>query len=176
MNAEQLEFAKTYYKSGKDAFERGRYRESVQALEKAASLVSRTSRFGGDVQIWLVTAYEAAGDKEAAIALCNQVARHPDPETSKQGKRLLYILKAPRLKTRPEWLTQIPDLGAIDDRQQQGQGLSKYATVKKQPRKPTRPTLPEPIDLTQVNTKENQFVWLALGAIALTLLGLWWVS
>ncbi len=176
MSAEQLEFAKTYYQSGKDAFERGRYREAVQALEKAVSLVTCTSRFGGDVQIWLVTAYEAAGNRDAAIALCNQVACHPDPETSKQGKRLLYILKAPRLKTRPEWLTQIPDLGAIDDRQQQGQGLSPYARANPAPRRRSQPQAPEPVDLSQVNTQENQFIWLALGAIALTLLGLWWGS
>ncbi|MGJ3250180.1 MAG: hypothetical protein ACFE0J_03455 [Elainellaceae cyanobacterium] len=176
MSTEQLELAKFQYRAGKDAFERGRYRQAVQYLEKAVSLVKRTSRLGGEMQIWLITAYEAAEQREDAIALCNQISRHPDPETSKQGKRLLYILKAPRLKTRPEWLTQIPDLTALDEISQQGQGLSKYTPTTKKPKRRPPKKEPEFVDLSQVNTQDNQFIWFALVAIALTIGGLWWVS
>jgi tetratricopeptide (TPR) repeat protein len=176
MSPEQLEFAKTYYQNGKEAFERGRYRQSVQNLEKAVSLVARSSRLGGEMQIWLVIAYEAAGDLEAAIALCNQVSRHPHLDTAKQGKRLLYILKAPRLKTRPEWLTQIPDLTTLDDDQQQGQGLARYRDVTPKRPRLAPPKQPEPIDWSQVNTKDNQFIWVALIGIVLTLGGLIWAG
>jgi len=114
-NQESLELAKVQYQAGKEAFERGRYRQSVQHLEKAVSLVFHNSPLGGEIQIWLVTAYEAAGQMTEAIELCEKVAKHPDLDTRKQGSRLLYILKAPRLRTRPEWLTQIPDLSQLDD-------------------------------------------------------------
>lgn len=176
MSAENLEAAKIQYQAGKAAFERGSYRQSVQHLEKAVSLLERTSRLGGEAQIWLVTAYEAAGQQAEAIALCEQVSRHPDLKTRKEGSRLLYILKAPRLRTRPEWLTQIPDLANLDEAQQSMRGA--YENIPKQPRRPRRKPQeePEPIDLSQVNTQDNRFVWVALAAIALILGYLVWVG
>ena len=35
---------------------------------------------------------------------------------------------------------------------------------------------PEPIDLSQVNTTDNQFIWIALVGVILTLGGLFWFS
>lgn len=169
-----LEAARSLYQTGKDAFERGQYRQSVQALEKAVSLLPRGSKFGGEAQIWLVTAYEAAGQVNEAIALCEQVARHPSYETRKEGKRLLYILKAPRLKTRPEWLTQIPDLSNLEE----GEKTAAYArnSAPPRPRSPKSQPDPEPIDLSQVNTRDNGFIWVTLVAIALLLGGLYWFN
>lgn len=175
MSSENLEAAKVQYQKGKAAFERGAYRQSVQSLEKAASLVARNTAFGGEVQIWLITAYEAAGQRQEAIALCETVSRHPDYETRKQGKRLLYILKAPLLKTRPEWLTEIPDLATLDESEGNKGGTSYPAPVKRLSRPRPQPD-PEPIDLSQVNTKENAFIWVALVAIALTIGSLLWFS
>ncbi|NJL37357.1 MAG: hypothetical protein HC899_11870 [Leptolyngbyaceae cyanobacterium SM1_4_3] len=175
MSAENLEAAKAQYQMGKAAFERGAYRQSVQSLEKAASLVARNTPFGGEVQVWLITAYDAAGQREAAIALCETVSRHPDYDTRKQGKRLLYILKAPLLKTRPEWLTQIPDLTALDESEGSKGGTNYPAPAKRPPRPRPQPD-PEPIDLSQVNTKDNAFIWVALVAIALTIGSLLWFS
>lgn len=168
----ELEIIKNQYQAGKAAFERGQYRQSVQYLEKAAALVARNSRLGGEVQIWLVTAYEAAGQRAEAIALCEQLKRHPDPETNKQGRRLLYILQAPQLKRPDEWLTKIPDLGTLSDNESQIRLASRATTSKPAPK---QPPLPEPVDLSQVNTKDNRFTWAALIAIGLTLAGLlWW--
>lgn len=167
-----LEIVKTEYQAGIAAFERGQYRESVQHLEKACALVSRASRLGGEVQIWLVTAYEAAGRITDAIALCEQLKRHPDLETSKQGRRLLYILQAPQLKRPAEWLTQIPDLGTLQGNETKtrfGSGITTSSSPQQQ-----RPQ-PEPVDLTQVNTRDNRFIWFVLIALGLTLGGLvWW--
>lgn len=174
-SAENLEIVKTQYQSGKAAFERGDYRQSVQALEKAASLVNRNSRLGGEIQIWLVTAYEAAEQRQEAIALCEKLVRHPDRDTRKQGSRVLYILKAPRLKTRPEWLTQIPDLAALDNAERDTKGAYTPPTQRSPRPRPVEPDL-EPIDLTQVNTKDNRFIWVALVAIALILGSLLWLS
>lgn len=167
-----LEIVKKEYEAGKAAFERGQYRSAVEHLEKSCALVARNSRLGGDVQIWLVTAYEAAGQKTEAIALCEQLKRHPHSEISKQGRRLLYILQAPQLKRPPEWLTQIPDLATLPDNEAQTRLGS--AAANNTPKRQQRPE-PEPVDLSQVNTRDNSFIWIALIAIALTLAGLWWM-
>ena len=82
MSAETLEIVKTEYQAGKSAFEGGHYRQSVQHLEKASALVDRNSRLGGEIQIWLVTAYEAAGQRNEALSLCKQLDRHPSIESA----------------------------------------------------------------------------------------------
>ncbi|MUL38589.1 tetratricopeptide repeat protein [Gloeocapsopsis dulcis] len=170
MTSEQA-IVKSEYQAGKFAFERGKYREAVQHLEKASALVARNTRLGGEIQIWLVTAYEAAEQRQEAVALCEQLKRHPHSETSKQARRLLYILQAPQLKRPQEWLTQIPDLGALPDNDSQTR-LGSDKVSKKRPSQ--TPVIPEPIDLSKVNTKDNRFIWVALIAIALTLAGLIW--
>lgn len=164
-----LEIVRTEYQAGKAAFERGRYREAVQHLEKASALVARNSRLGGEVQTWLVMAYEASGRISEAIALCEQIKRHPDLETRKQAEQLLYILQAPRLKRPTEWLTQIPDLGALPDNESRTRLGGGTATGERSP-KPQ----PEPVDLSQVNTGDNRFIWATLIALGLTLAGLFW--
>lgn len=173
VSSESLEIVKTEYQAGIAAFERGQYRESVQHLEKSCALVARNSRLGGEVQLWLVTAYEATGQTTEAIALCEQLKRHPDLETSKQGRRLLYILQAPQLKRPTEWLTQIPDLAALQGNETQTRFGSGTTTSNRSPQQ--RPQ-PEPVDLTQVNTRDNRFMWVALIAIGLMLGGLVWSS
>lgn len=164
---ESLEIATKEYQAGIAAFERGQYRESVDRLQKASALTTGNSRLGGKIQIWLVTAYEAAGQRTEAIALCEQLKQHPDSETSKQGKRLLYIMQAPQLKRPTEWMTQIPDLAAIADNESQvriGSGNNK----------PKQPPQTEFVDLSQVNTQDNRFIWVSLIAIGLTIIGLLW--
>jgi len=167
-----LEIVQTEYEAGKAAFERGQYRESVQHLEKSCALVARNSRLGGEVQSWLVTAYEAAGRRTEAIALCEQLKHHPDTETSKQARRLLYILQAPELKRPTEWLTQIPDLGALPDNDTQNRLGSGTTTTKNRSPQP-RPQ-PEPVALTQVNTRDNRFIWVALSVLGMALAALLW--
>ena len=59
MSSENLELFETEYKAGKNAFERGQYRRSVQHLENARENINLNSRLGGEIQIWLVTVYQA---------------------------------------------------------------------------------------------------------------------
>ena len=172
MTDQSLDLAKTAYQSGKLAFERGFYQQSVQYLEKASALVNAQGILGGEMQVWLVVAYEAAGQQEQAIALCQQLKTHPDLETRKQSRRLLSILEAPRLVSRPEWMTQIPDLAQLDDN-----SLANAYIMPKPRRKPAKPKPyePEAIDWTQVNREDNRFVWVALAIAGLVLGGLaWW--
>lgn len=163
------------FQTGKGAFERGHYRQAVNVLEQASDTTASGSLLHGEIQLWLVTAYEAAEMRTEAIALCKQLTHHPDYKTRQQAKRLVYILEAPRLRTRPEWLTQIPDLATLDESERDEQ--TAYSKVMARAPRAPRPKPPadlEPIDLSQVNTRDNRFVWVAIGAIALTLGGLFW--
>ncbi len=171
MSSESLEIARQRYRNGKAAFENGKYRQAVEELNKACALLERNSRLGGEVQIWLATAYEAAGQNQEAIELCELLKRHPYPETSKDAKRLQYIFKAPKLERPKEWMTEIPDLGTLSDKSKirSAASLKKSSTVKEVEEM-------EFIDLTQVNTQDNRFIWLALFVIAVTLGSLFWLS
>lgn len=164
MSSENLQVANAEYEAGKLAFERGQYRQSVAALEKACALVNRNSPLGGEMQMWLVTAYQAVGQQQDAIALCRKLSQHPNGQTRQQGRRLLYILEAPKLEKKPEWLTQIPDLTNLEDssiEHQRGSRTSKPQS----PRRRVQPE-PEPIDPSQIATEDDRFIWIAL---ALTL-------
>jgi tetratricopeptide (TPR) repeat protein len=169
--AENQEQFRLKYQAGKDAFERGQYSRSVQYLQEARELSTRSSRLGGEVQIWLLTAYQAAGKQQEAIALGQELYTHPHPEIRKQAKRLLYIIQAPQLKRPKEWMTQIPDFAGMSDRN------SQYVAAKKQKKGNAlkKEIVPE-VDLSQVNTKDNQFVWIALIITILILGGLVWLS
>ncbi|MEM6752679.1 MAG: hypothetical protein AAF630_06905 [Cyanobacteria bacterium P01_C01_bin.38] len=166
-----LEIAKQRYRNGKAAFENGKYRQAVEELIKACALLERNSRLGGEVQIWLATAYEASGQNQQAIELCEMLKRHPYPETSKEAKRLQYILKAPKLERPKEWMTEIPDLATISDKSK-----IRVAASPKKSKAGSEVEEMEFIDLSQVNTQDNRFIWLALIVIALTVGSLVWLS
>ena len=158
------------YKAGKKAFERGEYRQSIQYLSAAKALTTNSSRLGGEAQIWLVTAYQAAGKDKEAIALAQELATHPHPEIRQQAQRLLYIIQAPQLKRPKEWMSEIPDLADTVE------GKPKYVTAKNKTSSSSSPSkdIPEPVDLSQVNTQDNQFIWVALVLTLLTFVGLFW--
>ncbi|WP_008317869.1 tetratricopeptide repeat protein [Leptolyngbya sp. PCC 6406] len=163
-----------HYGMGQDAFERGNYREAVAEFEQAVKLANPNGALGGEISLWLVNAYAAANQQEKAVALCKVLTRHPDLDTRQQGKRLLYILNAPRLKLKEEWQTRIPDLSDLAEDRDRTLNLSQYAPpTRSQPRRPEVGMEPE--DLSQINTRDNGFLWLALTAIALLIGGLsWW--
>ncbi len=153
-----------YYETGKIALERGNYRLSIENLEKAIELIGSGSLLGGEAQIWLVTAYQAEGQTEKAIALCEKLTAHPHFKIRDKASDVLYIMKAPKLERPPEWMVEIPDLASTESTSPQ------YLTTK-----PTKGNkikrnrfVPE-VDLSQVDTKDNQFIGVALIVIILTL-------
>jgi tetratricopeptide (TPR) repeat protein len=162
----------TDYQSGQIAFERGQYREAVSYLLAAVAQVQPNTQMGGEVQIWLATAYEATGQISEAKALCQKLSNHPNLDTRQASKRMLYIMQAPELTRRDEWLIKIPDLTHLEDAE------GNFA-VNNQPILPSKPKersldeLYAPVDLSQVNTKDNGFVSIALIFTVVTLLGLW---
>lgn len=171
MVSENREKLQLNYQAGKIALERGEYRQSVQYLEKAKELSTLNSRLGGEIQLWLVNAYQAAGMRTEAIALCKQLVVHSSLDTRKQAKRLLYIIEAPKLKRPKEWMTEIPDLAKVEMSEAKSQYISANK-VKNSNQNKANSNIPEPIDVSQVNTKDNQFIWVALLLSILTLAGL----
>ncbi|QDZ41154.1 tetratricopeptide repeat protein [Euhalothece natronophila Z-M001] len=165
--SEREEEFKQAYEKGKIALERGRYQTSINELEKAKQLINPQSKQGGEVRIWLVNAYQAANQSERAIALCQSLVKHPSPEIRKQSERILYILQAPVLKRPEEWLTKIPDLSQISEDKEKTIGSRPAGNPK--PRRPRKLPEPEPIDPSEIKTKDNQFIWVALLAILASL-------
>lgn len=176
MTADPLATARLQYARGQDAFERGEYRQAVGYFEAAVQLAQATTPLGGEIQTWLVNAYSAVGRQREAEALCEVLSRHPDLEVRKQGKNLLYILQAPRLQRPASWMTQIPDLGAIDAKESNFSGGSRYAPRPSQPRSAPPASEPAPLDPSLINQRDNGFLWLALITLGLVLAWLAWFS
>jgi Tetratricopeptide repeat len=157
------------YLAGQAAFENGDYRQAVVCLETALAEVEAKSKLGGEIQLWLVTAYEASGNLSKAIELCALLTRHPRLETRQESKRILYILQAPELNRRDEWITKIPDLQEIEENPNAKGGSSqrKSRPVRVKPMPP-----PAPIDPSEIETKDNGFIQVLLGLAILTIAGL----
>ncbi|MCT0253348.1 MULTISPECIES: tetratricopeptide repeat protein [unclassified Synechocystis] len=160
------------FEEGKAAFDRGRYRQSIVLFEEAVKLSPGASRRGGEAQLWLAMAHQAAGDVTTAKQICRRLVRHPHPECRKQGQQVLEILQAPQLTRPKEWLTPIPDLT--------NQENSKPATPRMVRRSGRSKPEPPPIrfeDTRRMNTKDNGFIFAAIAFLAV-LLGVtyWWSS
>ncbi len=158
------------YQAGKQALERGQYRLSIENLEAATELVALNSRRGGEAQIWLVTAYQAANKLDQAIALAQELITHPDTQTREQAQRILYIIKAPQLTRPKEWMSEIPDLAATD------QGAPSYVAGKKKSNSQPAELEIEDREQSPTEAPDNQFVWFALLLIMVILGGLTWLS
>lgn len=167
-----LETARIYYREGQAYVERGAYRQAITQLQAAATLTQASSPLGGEVRLWLVIAYEATQQQGLAIDLCRQLSQHPSMAVRKQGKRLLYILEAPPLSRHPEWCSQIPDLSRLSDNPSHDDWGAN--TAKPRQSSAPRPLAP-PVEPGLVETKDNQFVWVALGVATLILVGLLWI-
>lgn len=172
--------SKLLLSQGQRAFECGQYQRAIQCFEQGKTIASVGTALHGELQIWLVTAYEAAGDRTRALDLCRAIGGHPDMETRKQSKRLLYILEAPKLRMNPEWLTEIPDLTEIEPNDgDRDWGRPVVNLTPPRPPKlkpPTGYVIPEPTDPTQVNMGDDRsIVWAAMAAIGV-LLGVLWTA
>lgn len=158
------------YQVGKQALERGQYRLSIENLEAATELVPLNSRRGGEVQIWLVTAYQAANRLDQAIALAQELIVHPDTQTRQQAQRILYIIKAPKLERPQAWMSEIPDLSTAD------QGGSRYVSAKKKLSSSSAQLELEDEELPPTDASDNQFIWFALILTGLIIGSLWWLA
>ncbi len=162
----------TDYQAGQNALERGEYRQAVVYLQAAVAEVQSNTRLGGEVQICLVTVLEAAGEIAAATTICQKLLRHPTADIRQASKQMLYIMQAPELVRRDDWLTKIPDLSHLED----GDGNSGVNNGSIPPPRSQPKSLEErypPLDISQVNTQDNGFTSIALILTAIWAIGLW---
>lgn len=152
------------FESGKDAFLQGEYRRSIDYFKQTLANLEMQSREGGEVQLWLSNAYQANNQMEEAIALCRDLMTHPFPQTKQRAKQQLYILEAPKLERPKKWLTEIPSLDSLDP------ANSIYVEGKSKDEKKEL-AIEDFEDLSQIETQDNQFLWLALGLGILCLIG-----
>lgn len=170
--------AQDFLTTGKAAFEAGHYRSAIELLQQGevvnAADADRSMPLDGELKTWLVMAYEASGDRTAALELCRVISRHPHADTRHQGKQLLYILEAPKLKLKSEWLTEIPDLTQLEPSEERT-WTSPIANLapppKPRPIKQEGYVIPEPTDPTTVNMGDERSILWALGAAIVILLG-----
>jgi hypothetical protein len=171
-----MEEVQIFYKAGQEAFERGFYRDAVAYFLQAQAGVDEQSALCGAIQLWLVNAYEANGQRDEARELCHQLSQHGNRDTRVQSHRLLYILEAPKLQLKPEWLTQIPDLNnptAPKNSLTNRLGTTQTRTASKTSPK-SKYEIP-PFDPANGDSDaDNGFLWIALGVALLTVVGLWW--
>jgi len=145
------------YQEGLRAMESGRYREAVAALESAR--VNRPN--DPQVKLWLVMAYEANQQRELARDLCRELTSHPDPQVRQESQRVLYILEAPQLQRRAEWLSEIP---LMTDESLSG------VTLRQRKSNPSLPAVVSPS--VEPRVERNHFIPVALVGSLLVLL-LW---
>jgi hypothetical protein len=169
--------AKTCLQQGQRAFEAGQYQAAMAQFEQGKQWAESGTPLQGELRIWLVMSYEAIGDRDRALELCRLIGSHPDMETRKQAKRLLYILEAPKLRMNPEWLTEIPDLTEIASNKKDNKDWGR-PMVNLSPPKPPRVKppegyiIPEPTDPSKVIMGDDRsLLWALAGAIGV-LLGL----
>jgi len=156
--------------AGQQALDRGQYRQSIEELQNALQYISLGSKPGGEAQLWLVMAYQAAGQISEARNLCRKLTRHPHPDLRKQSKQILYILEAPRLARPREWMTEIPDLTRSEEQ------TPRYAASRR-----SRKSAPEPSpivfeDTRRMNTQDNGFIVVTLVLILLIVGSTLWFS
>lgn len=169
MTADNREKFQQKYQAGKLALERGQYRLSIENLEAAKELVAPNSRRGGEAQIWLVTAYQAANKIDEAIALAQELTIHPDTQTREQAQRILYIIKAPILERPKEWMSEIPDLAGAD------KDASRYVTAKKKLASSAQIEL-EDLEPSPTDPEDNRFIWFAFILVAIIIGSLVWLG
>ena len=170
MTADNQERFQQKFQAGKQALERGQYRQSIEYLEAAKDLVMPNSRRCGETKVWLVTAYQAANKIDEAIALAQELVAHPDFKTREQAQRILYIMNAPKLERPKEWMSEIPDLAEAD------KGASRYVSAKKKTlTKPAELEL-EDLEPRPTEIKDKDFLWFALLLVTLIVGSLFWFS
>lgn len=155
---------------GQALIEGGNYNAAVAVLTSALDYARPLSALHGEIQIWLITAYQGLGEYANALELCSKLQKHPDKDTRDQAKQLLYVLEAPRLAAKPEWTVEIPDLAALEGAEAPRQ-WSRGGRGTREP-EPV-PWIPEPPDPSQVNLNNEPFLWMAIAALLGAIAGIW---
>ncbi len=160
--------AETLFIQAQRAFEAGQYGRSIERLTQAQPQAKLGSSLHGEIVLWQVMAHQAAGDLDQAMELCKKAVRHADIDTRKAAKNILYVLEAPALQMRPEWMTEIPDLSDLEAKDRKNWGRSHNPPM---PKEKEKSYIPDPVDPTQVEIEDDRLVWGGL-LVAAVLVGI----
>jgi hypothetical protein len=160
----------TLFIQAQRAFEAGQYRVAIDRLTQAQPQAKMGTPLHGEIVLWQVMAHQAAGDLDQAMELCKKAARHADIDTRKAAKNILYVLEAPALQMRPEWMTEIPDLSELEAKDRKNWGRS-HNPPPPMPKEKEKSYIPDPVDLTQVEIEDDRLVWGGL-LVAAVLVGI----
>lgn len=86
-------------KDGLKALQESRYSEAVELLETYGQTANSYSQEYAQAQMALARAYHGNGQKEQAIALCQELEKHLDSQVSNWAKGFLSTLKKEETKT-----------------------------------------------------------------------------
>ncbi|WP_019500966.1 tetratricopeptide repeat protein [Pseudanabaena sp. PCC 6802] len=156
------------YQAGVRSFERGNYQQAIAQFQQALDGVNAKTKIGGEIQVWLANAYDAAGNSTEAIALCRSLKTHSDRDVRKSANYVLGILSAPKLSNLKDATSKIPSLKGLDDQissRPLGVSGSKLPQAKPENQLPTGSSL----DTQTSQQEQNRFLWIA---IVITLAGL----
>ena len=158
------------FETGKVLYGVGRYKEAVAALVAALDAEGPFSILGGEIQLWLALAHQAAGDEQACLAVYRQVeAGHPSPKMRKQAADLRYIMEAPKLRVGPD---EKPTLPSVDPASPRAPGERTRRRVPSPPRGGGGTARPKTLeerwaeDWTPPALIPNQYVAIAVAAVA----------
>ncbi|MEM6446094.1 MAG: hypothetical protein AAF704_05945 [Cyanobacteria bacterium P01_D01_bin.123] len=150
-------------------FERGDYRGTLSLVAEALESYPESTA----LRLWQAIATDASGDTESAIALVRPLTQMGDRETRTQASYLLRIWQAPRLARPQTWMTDVPTVTAASDRATVIRAKVATGKVPNSETKSSEFSAGLPEELTQEPTEsELPEWWLAIGAIAVILLGM----
>uniref|UniRef100_A0A7S2ZV28 Uncharacterized protein n=1 Tax=Rhodosorus marinus TaxID=101924 RepID=A0A7S2ZV28_9RHOD len=121
--------AEEIFRVGLDLFERGRYKEATKELTAACLLAGVNSREGGQYQLWLGQALDAAGEKKKAIACLQTLKSHRDSDVRKVADEVLFIITAPPLNLGKENFVSIETGKSYEVLQKNGRRRSSIPTA-----------------------------------------------
>jgi tetratricopeptide (TPR) repeat protein len=152
------------YQAGVRSFEHGDYKQAIAHFQQALNGVNAGTKIGGEIQVWLANAYDAAGNPTEAIALCRSLKKHSDRDVRKSASYVLGILSAPKLNTLKDANSKIPSLKGLDDQtlsRSIGSSGAKSDRAKSENQSSTRSS----IDVQKSQREQNLFLGMAISII-----------
>lgn len=105
-----IDAAREHFIAAIAMFNRGLYSRAVDLFEVAVEKARPSSPLGGQYQLWLAQALDAAGERKAATLLLEMLQNHEDPDCRRVAAELHFIMTAPRLELEPGAFVSIPQL------------------------------------------------------------------
>ena len=92
------------------ALEKGDYNFCIKVLDPLLINYSEETEIGGQLRLFIITAYMGKGEEKKAINICKTLMHNKKESVRQQAKQLLSILDAPHLPRPSNWSVEIPKI------------------------------------------------------------------